>query len=167
MIDIQQFEREGFAIEPSLLTSVEVHDHIAHLEANARPQPGRGGVRDIMTPSPRYVKSPLILPSASSSMPSSVPKPSSFAPFFSIRQRPQTGRCRGIRTSPSPYKIAATPKATVHGPQSPASSMCNRRPMCSHAWSPFASISIRVLQTTALYASYPKRNNSVALTKIM
>lgn len=48
MIDIQQFEREGFAMTPSLLSSDELAKLIALIETHALPEPKRGGVRDIM-----------------------------------------------------------------------------------------------------------------------
>jgi len=48
MIDIEQFEREGFAMTPSLLSSAEVAHLIALIEVHASPDAKRGGIRDIM-----------------------------------------------------------------------------------------------------------------------
>ncbi len=48
MIDLGQFEREGFAMEPSLLTSAEISELIVLLDAAARHESKRGGVRDVM-----------------------------------------------------------------------------------------------------------------------
>jgi ectoine hydroxylase-related dioxygenase (phytanoyl-CoA dioxygenase family) len=49
MLDMQRFEREGFAITPSLLSSDEIASLIALIEAHMSPDQKRGGVRDIMT----------------------------------------------------------------------------------------------------------------------
>ena len=48
MIDIEQFEREGFAMTPSLLSSAEVARLMALIEVQASPDAKRGGIRDIM-----------------------------------------------------------------------------------------------------------------------
>lgn len=48
MIDMQQFEREGFAMTPSLFSSAEISHLIARLEGHAAHGPKRGGIRDIM-----------------------------------------------------------------------------------------------------------------------
>jgi ectoine hydroxylase-related dioxygenase (phytanoyl-CoA dioxygenase family) len=48
MIDVEQFESEGFAMTPSLLSSDEIERLIAVIEKHASPEPKRGGVRDIM-----------------------------------------------------------------------------------------------------------------------
>jgi len=46
---MQEFEREGFAITPSLLSSDELATLIVLIEAHVSPEQKRGGVRDIMT----------------------------------------------------------------------------------------------------------------------
>jgi ectoine hydroxylase-related dioxygenase (phytanoyl-CoA dioxygenase family) len=48
MIDFEQFEREGFAMTPSLLSSAEIAHLISLIEDNVSPDRKRGGVRDIM-----------------------------------------------------------------------------------------------------------------------
>jgi len=48
MLDMQQFEREGFAMTPSLFSSAEISRLIALIEAHASHGPKRGGIRDIM-----------------------------------------------------------------------------------------------------------------------
>jgi ectoine hydroxylase-related dioxygenase (phytanoyl-CoA dioxygenase family) len=48
VVNLAEFEREGFAIEPSLLPSSEIDLLIALIEWSAKPEQGRGGVRDIM-----------------------------------------------------------------------------------------------------------------------
>jgi ectoine hydroxylase-related dioxygenase (phytanoyl-CoA dioxygenase family) len=48
MIDLAQFNREGFAITTSLLSAQEIADLINLIEANLGSDPKRGGVRDIM-----------------------------------------------------------------------------------------------------------------------
>jgi hypothetical protein len=48
MIDIAQFEREGFAMTPSLLSSNEIAHLISLVEDNVSTDQKRGGVRDIM-----------------------------------------------------------------------------------------------------------------------
>jgi ectoine hydroxylase-related dioxygenase (phytanoyl-CoA dioxygenase family) len=45
---MHQLEREGFVMESSLLTSIEVESLIQTLEQNIAPESGRGGVRDVM-----------------------------------------------------------------------------------------------------------------------
>jgi len=49
LIDMQEFEREGFAITPSLLSSDELATLIVLIEAHVSTEQKRGGVRDIMT----------------------------------------------------------------------------------------------------------------------
>jgi ectoine hydroxylase-related dioxygenase (phytanoyl-CoA dioxygenase family) len=53
VIDVEQFEREGFAMEPSLLSSAEVESLIDTLERNTLAESGRGGIRDIMDSVPK------------------------------------------------------------------------------------------------------------------
>jgi ectoine hydroxylase-related dioxygenase (phytanoyl-CoA dioxygenase family) len=48
MIDMQQFERDGFAMTPSLFTSEEISTLINLIESHAPSEQKRGGVRDIM-----------------------------------------------------------------------------------------------------------------------
>ncbi|MES2392802.1 MAG: phytanoyl-CoA dioxygenase family protein [Acidobacteriota bacterium] len=48
MINLTAFEREGFAIEPSLLSSLEIAQLIALIEQHGATETHRGGVRDIM-----------------------------------------------------------------------------------------------------------------------
>jgi ectoine hydroxylase-related dioxygenase (phytanoyl-CoA dioxygenase family) len=48
MIDFEQFEREGFAMTPSLLSSAEIAHLISLIEGSVSPDRKRGGVRDIM-----------------------------------------------------------------------------------------------------------------------
>lgn len=48
MLDMQQFEREGFAMTPSLFTPAEIARLIAPIETHASSEPKRGGIRDIM-----------------------------------------------------------------------------------------------------------------------
>jgi ectoine hydroxylase-related dioxygenase (phytanoyl-CoA dioxygenase family) len=48
MIDIEQFEREGFAMTPSLLSSDEIATLIELIEVQASADAKRGGIRDIM-----------------------------------------------------------------------------------------------------------------------
>jgi len=49
LIDMQEFEREGFAMMPSLLPLEELAKLITLIEAHVAPTQKRGGVRDIMT----------------------------------------------------------------------------------------------------------------------
>jgi len=53
MLDMQRFEREGFAITPSLLPIEEITSLITLIEAHVAPAQKRGGVRDIMTRVPQ------------------------------------------------------------------------------------------------------------------
>jgi len=46
--DLADFDREGFAMRPSLLSSAEVAALVSLVEANTRSGPHRGGVRDIL-----------------------------------------------------------------------------------------------------------------------
>jgi ectoine hydroxylase-related dioxygenase (phytanoyl-CoA dioxygenase family) len=48
MIDLEQFEREGFVMTPSLLSSDEIAHLISLVEDNVSSDRKRGGVRDIM-----------------------------------------------------------------------------------------------------------------------
>jgi ectoine hydroxylase-related dioxygenase (phytanoyl-CoA dioxygenase family) len=48
MIDIERFEREGFFMRPSLLTSTESKSLIQELERSTSTENRRGGVRDVM-----------------------------------------------------------------------------------------------------------------------
>jgi ectoine hydroxylase-related dioxygenase (phytanoyl-CoA dioxygenase family) len=48
MINLQKFEREGFAMTPSLLSSVEIGEIIDLIEENTSVGRMRGGVRDVM-----------------------------------------------------------------------------------------------------------------------
>jgi len=48
MIDIEQFEREGFVMTPSLFSSAEIAHAISLIEVPASPDARRGGIRDIM-----------------------------------------------------------------------------------------------------------------------
>lgn len=52
MLDLQQFERDGFTITSSLFSTAEVAHLINVIETHATPEPGRGGVRDIMDHAP-------------------------------------------------------------------------------------------------------------------
>jgi ectoine hydroxylase-related dioxygenase (phytanoyl-CoA dioxygenase family) len=52
VLDLQQFERDGFVITPSLLSSAQITHLIAVIEAHTPPQQSRGGVRDIMDHAP-------------------------------------------------------------------------------------------------------------------
>jgi ectoine hydroxylase-related dioxygenase (phytanoyl-CoA dioxygenase family) len=53
MLDMQRFEREGFAITPSLLPTDEITKLITLIEARVAPAQKRGGIRDIMTRVPQ------------------------------------------------------------------------------------------------------------------
>jgi len=48
VIDLEQFERDGFFITPSLLSPEEIAHLITIIESNTTPDPKRGGIRDIM-----------------------------------------------------------------------------------------------------------------------
>jgi ectoine hydroxylase-related dioxygenase (phytanoyl-CoA dioxygenase family) len=52
MIDIEQFEREGFAMTPSLLSSDEIKRLISVIEKHASSEQKRGSIRDIMDRAP-------------------------------------------------------------------------------------------------------------------
>jgi ectoine hydroxylase-related dioxygenase (phytanoyl-CoA dioxygenase family) len=48
MIDLQQFDRDGFAIVPPILPEQEIAHLISLIEQQAQADPKRGGVRDVM-----------------------------------------------------------------------------------------------------------------------
>ncbi|HZL27636.1 MAG TPA: hypothetical protein VFC39_14015 [Acidobacteriaceae bacterium] len=97
MIDMQQFEREGFAMTPSLLSLDQLAEFITLIEAHASPKQKRGGVRDIMTHLPQLRAVADAPPCAKSSRKYLGRKQWLSVQHSSIKQMAPTGKCLGIR----------------------------------------------------------------------
>jgi hypothetical protein len=162
MIDIEQFEREGFAMTPSLLSSAEVAHLISLIEVQASIDSRRGGIRDILhrVPELRGIAEHATI----RSIVEQVIGPNPFVVRSMLFDKTEAANWKVPWHQDLTIAVHSRGDAEGygHGPSKKASHTFSHQQKCSLAWSPFVSTLTRAPLPTAPSASCPARTSSDA-----